>query len=67
MQESFDVFLWRYHILLIHVAGSALGGAGPNAVLQCEAYSVLCVLEQQRVDNSSAEPLKRGAQLVQLA
>jgi hypothetical protein len=35
-------------------AGPALGGVGPNAVL-CKTCSVLlCVLEQPRVDTSSA-------------
>ena len=43
--------------------GAALGGAGPNAVL-CKTCSVfLCVLEQPRVDNSSAESIGRDVQL----
>jgi len=44
-------------------AGPALGGAGPNAVLFKTGNVLLCVLEQPRVDNSSAEPFKHGIQL----
>ena len=42
--------------------GLALGGMVPDAVL-CKTCSVLCVLEQSRVDNFSARPLKNRAQL----
>ena len=45
------------------VSTVALGGVWPNVVL-CKTCSVLlCVLEQPRVDNSSAVSLKRRAQL----
>ena len=34
--------------------GTALGGAGPNAVLCTTCSVLLCILEQPRADNSSA-------------
>ena len=43
--------------------GSALGGAEPNAFLCKTCIEVLCVLEQSKVDNSSAVPVKRGEQV----
>jgi len=38
--------------------GPVLGGAGSNVVL-CKICSVLCMLEQSRVDNSSPAPSVR--------
>ena len=55
--HSYDNMMYVYYY-----SGPALGGAETNAVL-CKTCSVLCVLEQLRIDNSSAEPLMRGDRL----
>ena len=55
--HNYDNMMYVYYY-----SGPALGGAETNAVL-CKTCSVLCVLEQPRIGNSSAEPLMRGDRL----